>query len=66
MDHALINFIVEVLAYDVNETDHVNNTVEPKCEGICFIGGQKAYNEYFNLIEIGSKTLIRLWFFKHD
>lgn len=46
MDHALVNFIVEVLAFDIDLLNSSNAAVEPECEGICFIGGRKDYNEY--------------------
>ena len=66
-DHALVDFIVEILEVELDEAStNFMDTEIPQCvNNPCFIGGQKAFNEFHNYFEIGPKTAVRLWLFKH-
>lgn len=67
MDHALVDFVIEILDVDLAEPDtNYLDAEAPQCVNLpCFIGGQKAYNEFHNFFEVGPKTSFRLWLFKH-
>jgi hypothetical protein len=68
MNQAMVDFIVEVLDFDASSSSDMKHPVgeAPKCLKHCLVGGQKAYNEFHNIVEVGSKTLLRLWLFKHS
>ena len=34
--------------------------------GICIVSGQKAYNEFHNIIEMAAKTHFRVWLFQSE
>ena len=65
-DNAMVDFIVEILDYEASGDLCVQPSETPVCDMPCFIGGQKAFNEFHNYFELGPRTLFRLWLFKHS
>lgn len=62
----MADFIVEVVALEVKDPTGFKAGSSPKCELMCLVGGQKAYNEFHNKIEVASRSYVRLWLFKHS
>ena len=65
----MVDFIVEVLADDVDfdEAKNVKKAgLKPTCEKICVTGGQKAFNEFHNVIEVSARTVLRIWLYQTD
>ncbi|CDW81429.1 laminin subunit alpha-like [Stylonychia lemnae] len=63
----LVDFLVEILDQGVNYQDidmrkHQDSYIrEPTCKLQCLLSGQKAFNEFHNVVQISAKSLIRVW-----
>jgi hypothetical protein len=62
LDPISVDLIFEVLSFDGDS----NDTAEalPKCDKLCLVGAQKAYNEFHNIIEVSAGTKVRVWLYK--
>ena len=61
----MVDFVVEVLeegvAYKEIDFSKHRHTDKPKCDKICLLSGQKAFNEFHNIVQVSAKTLVRVW-----
>ena len=64
----MIDFMVEILEdgvpyadIDFRKYQSANLPEAPQCKIMCLLSGQKAYNEFHNIVEVGAKSLVRVW-----
>jgi hypothetical protein len=64
LDPISVDIIFEVLSFDDEYTPTAVDEVLPKCEKMCLVGAQKAYNEFHNVIEVSAGSKVRVWLYK--
>lgn len=50
--------------HDYSGGEKIQGQFEPTCNGICLVGGEKAFNEMQRVIELSPRTLFRVWLFQ--
>jgi hypothetical protein len=44
--------------------EKIQGQLQPTCDGICLVGGEKGFNEMQRVIELAPQTYFRVWLFQ--